>query len=157
MSLLLRAGSRPTEKTTRSHLTLLIFEARGPDVAPLPVPRSLHSPSPLEPAPSLELTSQLLQHNHHLPPPSLNPSSLMTAAAIVPLPLPASANPEYFKNFGREVQGIDLENISDDQLEEVCCQLSPTPPSRWDLTLTLCERIYLGQGPSLQGERLPRW
>ena len=39
--------------------------------------------------------------------------------AYSPLPLPASANPEYFAEFGRRVEGFDASQISHEQMTEI--------------------------------------
>ena len=41
------------------------------------------------------------------------------AIALAPLPLPASANPTYFSEFGREVRGVDPGNIDPETFKEI--------------------------------------
>jgi xanthine dioxygenase len=41
------------------------------------------------------------------------------AIELAPLPLPPSADASKFKDFGREVKGIDPGNLSTEQLEEI--------------------------------------
>jgi len=41
------------------------------------------------------------------------------AIEFVPLPLPASAEPSAFKDFGREVKGLDAGNLTPEQFAEV--------------------------------------
>lgn len=41
------------------------------------------------------------------------------AIQVAPLPLPASADPSKFKDFGREVKGVDVGNLSPEQFKEV--------------------------------------
>ena len=41
------------------------------------------------------------------------------AVEIVPLPLPASADPSAFHDFGREVKGVDAGNLTPEQFAEV--------------------------------------
>ncbi|KAF8333240.1 uncharacterized protein EI90DRAFT_3053541 [Cantharellus anzutake] len=41
------------------------------------------------------------------------------AIELVPLPLPASANPAYFSEFGREVRGVDPGNIDTETFKEI--------------------------------------
>lgn len=53
------------------------------------------------------------------------------AIELTPLPLPASADPSKFADFGREVKGVDPANFTPEQFKEieealykVCCSLS---------------------------------
>lgn len=41
------------------------------------------------------------------------------AIELVPLPLPASADPSKFVDFGREVKGVNPGSLSPEQFEEV--------------------------------------
>ena len=52
------------------------------------------------------------------------------AIELTPLPLPASADPSKFAEFGREVKGVDPANFTPEQFKEieealykVCCSL----------------------------------
>lgn len=40
-----------------------------------------------------------------------------------PIPLPPSANPKYFTDLGRRVEGFDPSTVSDDQMAEIVDQL----------------------------------
>ena len=41
------------------------------------------------------------------------------AIEVVPLPLPSSADPSKFADFGREVKGVDPGQLTDEQFKEV--------------------------------------
>jgi len=41
------------------------------------------------------------------------------AIELVPLPLPASADPSQFENFGREVRGVDAGNLTEEDLKQI--------------------------------------
>jgi hypothetical protein len=41
------------------------------------------------------------------------------AIEVAPLPLPPSADPSKFKEFGREVKGIDVGNLTPEQFKEI--------------------------------------
>lgn len=41
------------------------------------------------------------------------------AVEVAPLPLPPSADPSKFANFGREVKNVDPGNLTDEQFKEV--------------------------------------
>ena len=46
---------------------------------------------------------------------------MTTTAAFTysPLPLPPSANPAYFHDLGRTVEGFDPETVSEEQMDEI--------------------------------------
>lgn len=41
------------------------------------------------------------------------------AIEVVPLPLPPSADASKFKDFGREVKGLDVGNLTPEQFKEI--------------------------------------
>ncbi|OCF33372.1 taurine catabolism dioxygenase TauD [Kwoniella heveanensis BCC8398] len=49
----------------------------------------------------------------------VNASSSSTGLQFSPIPLPPSANPTYFKDFGRKVEGFDPADIKDGQMDEI--------------------------------------
>jgi hypothetical protein len=56
------------------------------------------------------------------------------AIQLSPVPLPASADPAAFADFGREVRGIDPSNLSQDQfkeLEQALYKVAPIRPGSW--------------------------
>lgn len=73
----------------------------------------------------------LLPPNHILLDTMVSTSTLSTS----PLTLPPSANPAHFADFGRQVEGVDLETADDATLAQVRFLLSllstPTSVSGW--------------------------
>jgi hypothetical protein len=43
----------------------------------------------------------------------------MTTLSYSPISLPPSANPAYFKDFGRRVDGFDPASVTDEQMAEI--------------------------------------
>ena len=41
------------------------------------------------------------------------------AIELIPLPLPASADPSKFQSFGREVRGVDPANFTEEEFKEI--------------------------------------
>ena len=44
---------------------------------------------------------------------------MATAFQYHPLPLPSTANPAYFKELGRRVEGFDPETVTSEQMAEI--------------------------------------
>lgn len=44
---------------------------------------------------------------------------MTTAFTYHPLPLPSTANPVYFKDLGRRVEGFNPETVTPEQMEEI--------------------------------------
>lgn len=78
-----------------------------------------------------ETLRALFPPNHILRDTMVSTSTLSTS----PLTLPPSANPAHFADFGRQVEGVDLETADDATLAQVCFLLSlrstPTAVSGW--------------------------
>ena len=46
-------------------------------------------------------------------------ATMATAFQYHPLPLPSTANPAYFKELGRRVEGFDPETVTSEQMAEI--------------------------------------
>jgi hypothetical protein len=65
-----------------------------------------------------------------------------------PIPLPPSANPQYFQELGRKVEGFNPEDVSSEQMAEIVdmlyrVNLAPDPPydaNVVDSTRSYCSR-----------------
>ncbi|CAD6587475.1 MAG: hypothetical protein TREMPRED_004764 [Tremellales sp. Tagirdzhanova-0007] len=84
--------------------------------------------------------------------------------AYTPLPLPSSANPKYFSELGRRVEGFDPSNLSEKQMAEIINMLyrhsillfkglTLTPKEQYDLTHAFDpESISYGHGNNKTGK-----
>ena len=50
---------------------------------------------------------------------SLRSTNDIMAIELIPLPLPASADPSKFQHFGREVRGVDPANFTEEEFKEI--------------------------------------
>ena len=87
-----------------------------------------------------------------------------TAFTYSPLPLPASANPKYFKNLGRRVEGFNPDTVTPEQMDEIIEMLykhsvllfkntTITPKQQFELTHAFDpESVNYGHGNNKTGE-----
>ena len=84
------------------------------------------------------------------------------AIQLTSLPLPASADPSKFVDFGKEVKGVDPGNLTPEQFQEIhdalykaCSSLSVTNSFVIDRSLNSTAPYYSGMSISLLNNNMP--